>query len=234
MSDDYPPPDYDSIEQALWKEWCEQVQHEAGSGGPGLGYGTPPTARLLKRIRTFVFRFAYSEDEVLHKIRSDKMFAANFTKEPRRTGIHENIAAKWLERLPWVSDFEVLPKSGKNSLKVTSDGNIVFDVPGMNYPGKTLDFRWNTDNTTFYAMHKYTKEGGGNQDSQYQEMVELMQRFMRCRDSQIALMVIVDGPYYRENEARRLRELQSHQRIQPPMSYALPIGDVPDILERHC
>ena len=223
MLDEYPPPDYDAIEDQYWKLFNKEVPLEADR----------KDERLLKRIDLFVSRFGYPTEEVLEKIKIDPMFAAHFAKEPRRMGVHEKEAAKWIEALPWVSDFETLPKSGKNAYKVSTDGNILQLKIVPDLPGKTLDFKWQTGNTTFYAMHKYTREGGGNQDSQYNEMIELMKRFMHCRTEHICLLVIVDGPYYQEGEARRLDELQNEQRQLEPRSYALPIEDVPDVLQRY-
>jgi len=152
----------------------------------------------------------------------------------RRTGRHEAIAAKWIEQLDWVNNFIVLPKTGKNAVKVTSDGNIESETETRKIPGKSLDFKWKTFKTTFYAMHKYTKEGGGNQESQYKEMLELMDRFLKCRrHKNIALIVIVDGGYYQQTGKKRLLELKSHEKRQKPFSYAMTIGDLPNVLMRH-
>ena len=82
-------------------------------------------------------------------------------------------------------------------------------------------------------MHKYTKEGGGNQDSQYKEMVELMKRFLQCRDRDITLLIIVDGDYYQKNEETRLNELKHNQRYTPPKSYALSIGELPALIHHY-
>ena len=221
MLDEYPPPDYYSVEDRYWKLFNKEVPREAER----------QSKRLLKRIDLFVSRFGYPTEEVLEKVKIDPMFAAHFAKEPRRMGVHEKEAAKWIETLPWVRGFKTLPKSGKNAYKVSSDGNVMqLGTVGGELPGKTLDFKWQTGDTTFYAMHKYTREGGGNQDSQYKEMIELMKRFMHCRTEQICLLVIVDGPYYQEGEARRLDELRHQQRQLEPRSYALPIEDVPNVL----
>lgn len=221
MLDD--PPDYEAIEREQWEEAQRAIVYEVRN----------PTPRLLKRIATFIGRFGYREDEVLKKIERDEMFAAHFAKEPKRTGLHEYTAASWLRKLPWVNDFEILPKAGKDSMKVTSDGNIVSALKLANVPGKSLDFKWQTGKTTFYAMHKYTKEGGGSQDSQYQEMIELMKRFHGCNENRIVLLVIVDGPYYQENDARKLKTLQQQQRLREPKSFALSIKDVPKILKEY-
>ncbi len=227
MSNEYysplAPPDYDTIEQKKWQQSQKKVIEEAHN----------PTDRLIKRISTFTSRFGYSEADVLTKIQHDEMFAAHFAKEPRRTGLHEDIAAEWIKALPGVHDFEVLPKSGNRSIKVSSDGNILQSSMFPNVPGKSLDFKWITGDKTFYAMHKYTKEGGGNQDSQYQEMIELMKRFVHCRDETIVLVVIVDGQYYQKNNAKKLTELQRCQKNTASESHAVPIGDLPGILEKY-
>jgi len=123
--------------------------------------------------------------------------------------------------------------SGNSSIKVSSDGNLLPSSMFPNAPGKSLDFKWTTGDKTFYAMHKYTKEGGGNQDSQYQEMLELMKRFVHCRDETIVLAVIVDGEYYQKNNAKKLTELQRYQKNTAPESYAVPIGGLPGILEKY-
>lgn len=187
--------------------------------------------RLMKRIATFIDRFDFDESEVIQKIECDAMFAAHFAKEPRRTTLHENIAAVWLQELDDVHNFQKLPASGRSAIGITSDGNIVkFDRQKV--PGKSLDFQWTTGNITCYAMHKYTKEEGGNQDSQYTEMLNLMKRFHQCTDENVVLIVIVDGAYYTDNGEKKLKELQHQQRTNSPLSYATPIGGVPDILKQ--
>jgi len=62
-------------------------------------------SNLIKRINTFLDRFGYPSKAVRRKIKKDKMFAAHFAKEPRRSGLHEAEAAKWLEKLPVVKEF---------------------------------------------------------------------------------------------------------------------------------
>ncbi len=157
------------------------------------------------------------------------MFAAWFAKEPRRTGMHELIAAEWIKTLPTVSAFRTLPKNGADSIYVTSDGNIHMGMI-KNRPGKSLDFTWKTRETTCYAMHKYTKEGGGNQDSQFKEMVDLLRHFQSCNERKCALFVIADGKYY---HGKKIAELQNHTRSQTPKSYAIPIEELPAILKNY-
>jgi hypothetical protein len=182
---------------------------------------------LLKRITTFVSRFGFPTENVKDRIRTDNMFSAHFAKEPRRQGIHEKIAAEWLEKVGCVKNFKTLPKQGKNAWYITSDGNL---QQGMKpAPSKSLDFKWESGEYLVFASHKYTKEGGGNQDSQFKEMRLLLEHFQKGaeRDS-VILLVIVDGPYY---NSERMRNLKRFERVAAPISRALPIEQIPGFLE---
>ena len=183
---------------------------------------------LLRQIETYIGRFGYEKSAVEDKIMKDPMFAANFSREPRRQGFHETIAAEWLKEQSL--DITILPKSGNNALYITRDGMIIKLPEGEQRPSKSLDFCWTYNSITFYAMHKYTKEGGGNQDNQFKEMVGLLHSFLGASNPSNALIVIVDGPYYTE---RRMCELISQTRTNPPMSFATPIQGVPAILEEY-
>lgn len=214
------PPDYEALELQMWRKNASEVLAELNAG----------SKQLLKRIQSLASKFGYTEQEVMQKIKTDTMFAANLAKAPNRTGFHEIIAGEWIQSLPTVRDFQTLPKSGKNAIYITSDGNINRGGTLSNIPGKSLDFKWRTGETTCYAMHKYTKEGGGGQKSQFTEMVDLLRRFQSCNDKTCALFVIVDGSYYLGD---RLNTLRNNTRAHDPKSFALPIGELPDILRTY-
>ena len=156
------------------------------------------------------------------------MFASYFAIEPRRQGLHENIAAQWLMEEPYINNFDPLPKSGRNAYYVTSDGEIRKGMP--NPPGKSLDFKWRTGRTDFFAYHKYTKEGGGNQDSQYKEMRDALGRFQSSGEINKVLLIIVDGPYYTPT---KMNDLLRFVRDRPPQSYACQIEEVSQILAEY-
>ena len=224
MSDKHdPPPDYPSLEIIQWEQAKDEVKAEAEA----------KSSRILKVVRSFATKFGYQEQEVLIKIIDDDMFAAHFAKDPLRTGLHEREAARWIESLPWVFEFERLPSGKPRGLKVSSDGNIETEVGNRKLPGKTLDFRWRTGGKTFYAMHKYIKESGGHQDNQHNEMKELLTRFYRCQADNIVLVVIADGNYYKEHDRRRLKELRQHERQTPPQIHVLPIEELDDLLREY-
>ncbi len=213
------PPDYAALETAEWRHNARAIPEELRTGSP----------RLLTRIRLFMARFGFLESEVKEKVRTDPMFAAHFAKEPRRTGLHERVAAQWIRALPLVHGFRVLPKDGAGAIYVTGDGNIHHgDL--ANRPGKSLDFTWTTGATTCYAMHKYTKQEGGTQDQANIEMTTILRNFQSCNVRTCALFVVVDGPYW---AGARIQALRDHLRTSAPKSYAIPIEDLPAILDTY-
>lgn len=213
-----PPPDYDAIEQRMWRNNAQDLPQRLRTN----------EKNLLKRIATFISRFGFPESDVRDKIRSDDMFASHFAIEPRRQSFHEDIAAEWLDELDEIRNFQNLPSRGKKAYYITSDGEI---RQGMKpAPSKSLDFTWITGNTRFYAAHKYTKESGGNQDSQFNEMRSLLEHYMKGMATNTVLIVIVDGAYY---TPQRMSELHRFVRTNPPQSFAVPIQDVPSILAEY-
>ena len=218
MSNKRPPPDYESHVLDLWLENASVVPRLLSES----------ENHLLKKIETYSDRFKYTSAEITEKISKDPMFAAQFAKEPRRQGIHEKLASKWLDEIECVSNFQVLPKSGANALYVDSDGEV--RKIRRNPKSKSLDFMWTTGKTTCYAMHKYTKQSGGDQDNQFKEMEALLRRFIECRDESCILIVIVDGPYYNDKKMASLRTIT---RTHPPKSYAVHIENVPQIFEEY-
>ena len=209
------PPDYEAIEQALWKENVKGVAEQLSQGDKGL----------LKKLKTFKWRFGYKEDLVKRKISRDKMFAAHFAQDPKRQGFHEKAAADWLKSIPGIDSFEVLPKGGVQALHITNDGEIR-NQPGN--LGKSLDFHWRTRGVDVYVMHKYTKSSGGAQDNQFNEVLNLMKRFQGSNMQGVALIVIVDGNYYGKS---KVDELNRYSRGSSPKSFACSLEDVPQRLE---
>lgn len=211
-----PPPDYEAIEAREWRQSARDVSEELRRND----------RRLRTRVRSFIQRFGFLETEVQRKIREDVMFAAHFAKEPRRTGLHERLAAEWIRGLPMVRDFVVLPKGGAGAIYLTGDGNI-HQGQLDNLPHKSFDFKWCTGNKNCYAMHKYIKQGGGHQDGSYDEMLALLRDFIQCNTPRCELFVIADGPYF---PGAKLDVLRNNTRSRAPRSHAIQIQELPGIL----
>ena len=217
---DIQPPDYDEIEKQLWRKNGNEVRDLLKNQDSGL----------LRRIQTFADRFGFDEAEVCGKIDDDFMFACCFAKDAMRTGFHEKEAEKYLRMFPnLIRFFKALPASGKNAKYVNQGGEI---VTGKKPSGiKSLDFMWIAGNTRIrcLATHKFTREPGGSQDHQRDELIRLLQMFKDCNNKEIVLFAICDGPYYNEHNLSLLRQ---HVREEPPYSFACPVGEVPKNVEK--
>ena len=84
-------------------------------------------------------------------------------------------------------------------------------------------------NITCLAAHKFTRERGGSQDHQRNELMRLLEQFKRCDDREIAFFAICDGPYYDKSTLSMLRE---YKRNEPPFSFACPINEVIENVEK--
>ena len=85
---------------------------------------------------------------------------------------------EYLSQFEIIKDFQILNKCCDNAEYITSDGHI---IEGKNLQDKaivkSLDFKWMPNEIQCYASHKYTKESGENQDSQYKEQLNLLRNF---------------------------------------------------------
>lgn len=180
----------------------------------------------MQRIETYCSRFGYTCSQVIQKIFHDGMFAAHFTKDPTKQGIHENIAADYLRPLPGVSDFEVLPKSGAGAMHISADGEFCVGKSTSARDSKTLDFRWTTSGVQCWASHKYTKEQGGAQDHQFNDQKRFVENFRNHKGERVAFFAICDGAYY---TAKKMSELRQIAR-DTPLCFAVHLEDVAEKL----
>ena len=214
------PPDYDRAEQELREKNKLEVRGLLDKQDPGL----------LRRIRTFTDNYGFDEAVVRQKIKDDFMFACCFAKNPTRMGVHEKEAGRYLRMFDnLITSFTTLPSHGKNAKYIDQMGNIVTEKK----PGevKSLDFMWVAGDTNIkcFAAHRFTREPGGSQDHQRNELITLLRMFQNCKDENTVFIAICDGPYYNE---RTLSMLRQHVRNEPPYSFACPVGDVPDNVEK--
>lgn len=173
---DQGPPDYEDLEQQSWRQNASKVIKKLDDRDPNL----------LKKIEQYSWRFGFSSEKIEEEIRNNEMFANHFSIEPKRQGIHEKSAADWLENQIEIDDFKNLPKSGGNALYISSDGQVIKGSTGIVKSTKSLDFEWKTESKIIFATHKYTKESGGFQDSQFKEIKDLLEKFQKVRLLKIA------------------------------------------------
>ena len=189
---------------------------------------------LAERIATFSEQFKIPEDRFWQALDDDPIgpLAAVLATYARRQNIHEEAAADYIEQMDHVEDLKKLPSQGRGIHYVSENGQIVLRSQlGRREPrpSEALDFTWQTGDLTCYAAQKYTKEGGGNQDSRFDETIRLLSSFRQHQDENVAMFVLVDGAYYTEN---RLEQLQELAREESPRSYVTSINDLQQILHQ--
>ena len=189
------------------------------------------SARLRTRILHFAGQFDLPEADFWRDLDANPNgpLAAVLAREARRQNVHEKAAADYVEKLAFVAEFRKLPSSGRNACYVNRDGQIVTgaQLAGAQRPSKSIDFQWRTGGVTCYAAQKYTRESGGNQDNQFNEIQALLRNFLQRINNDVALFVLVDGPYY---NAARLAQLQALVRMQNPRSYVASVNALQPIL----
>lgn len=187
--------------------------------------------RLAIRVAHFSAQFDIPEEDFWRDLEanSNGPLAAVLTREARRQNVHENAAAEYVQLLENIENFRKLPSTGPNAQYINADGQVVTrrQLENAPPPSKSIDFQWRTGFVTCYAAQKYTREGGGNQDNQFNEIVRLLQNFQRRINNGTALFVLVDGPYYTD---QRLTRLQGLTRGQSPRSYVTSINQLQFIL----
>lgn len=210
---DNPPPDWEGEENKRWRKNADDVPRQVDEGEMGM----------MKRVRTYCTRFGYAVVDVIRKIHGDAMFAAHFTKDPKKQVMHENIAADYLRNLPLVGDdFEMLPNGGDGALCINANGEFRHGKGKSAQDTKTLDFCWTTGNVKCWASHKYTKESGGAQDHQFKDQKRFLENFRKHKGERVAFFAICDGAYYTE---KKMEELQQVTNDNPP-SFAVHIEEV--------
>ena len=158
--------------------------------------------------------------------------AAVLATEARRQNLHHELAAEHIRRLEHVEDFHELPRGGRGVHFIGENGQIILRsqlTRRAPRPSEALDFTWQSGDLTCYAAQKYTKEGGGNQDSRFDETIRLLGNFHQFQDRDVSLFVIVDGGYYTED---RLEQLQELVREDEPRSFVVGINDLQRILDQ--
>lgn len=219
------PPDYEKLISRRWQENRDAVR---GILADGKG---KPHKNLMKKIKTFVSRFGFTDHEVKTEIKKNRFVQASFAVDPRKQRIEEDIALQWLEGVKGIKNLEKLPAQGDEAFYVTQDSGVRAGANlGRSRPTKSLDFRWRTGTKTFYAMHKRTTGSGGAQGSVKREMQEVLKRFLTCEDKDVVLVMILDGDFW----DRHRESLQVHTRGNDPRSFAVPIEGVPEVVGEYC
>ncbi len=222
-----PPPNYEALELALWQRNLSRVVQDLQNNKPGLS----------KKIDSFARRFNYARVDIENEIRNpnNPMFAAAFAKSPSRTDFDKKAAKTWLDneiRLQFGANAQVtrLPQRGTDVLYIATNGEIRTLRAGEKKPSRALNFKWEIRGITYYALHKYTSESGGAQDTHFREEQRMLDHFNSSAppiNHNNVLIIIVDGRYYTPAKMSELRRSARSARTVRPKSFVVHTRNVP-------
>lgn len=191
----------------------------------------------MKKFKNYASKHRLPLNEIIEKVIEDDIVACFFIKDPQKQSIHEKTAARFITENKHVINFKKLPASGANSLFL-HNGEIISkkEHDKLKLTSKSLDFYWEVkvDNEVlkFYATHKYTNEGGGAQDHQYNEIIGFLNNANQVKKSDVFFLAISDGDYYTNpykgtTKLQYLKEQFSGQRTE-----AIAIKELDALIDR--
>jgi hypothetical protein len=158
---------------------------------------------LTNKIKRFALKYDLSEKLIKQKVQKDDLFVLCFIKEPNRQSFHQRLAAEFIKSIPNINNFKLLPPGGAKALYIISgqlqDGK---NITTSKKP-KSIDFVWKYETqenglVEFYATHKYTKEGGGAQDNQFNDIKLFLDNAQSYNRTDKFFIAICDGAYYNQ------------------------------------
>lgn len=140
----------------------------------------------------------FTEESLIEGILTNDIIASSFCKDPSKQNISENLAAELLR-------VAKLPANGQNSVRFNEEGKIVGvskKMPGLT---KSADFKFND----IYFTQKYTRERGGAQDNQHDDVVE----FLTKGSVNHKVGAIVDGEYWTEKREELKEYFKNNENV---------------------
>ncbi len=191
----------------------------------------------MKKFKNYASKYGLPLNDIIQKVIEDDVVACFFTKDPQKQSIHEKTAAKFIKDNKHVVNFKKLPASGANSLFL-HNGEIISkkEHDRLKLTSKSLDFYWEVkvDNEVlkFYATHKYTNEGGGAQDHQYNEIIGFLNNANEVKKPNVFFLAISDGEYYTNpyKGTTKLQYLKDHFSGQ--RTEAIAIKELDALIDR--
>ena len=161
---------------------------------------------MLNKITNFCIRYGLEQadqDLIISRLKSgDLVTISQFMKDP----IKQNLSESYLfNQLKQTFSIQKLPSHGKKAYYL-SNSTIVTNLKNKPLGLKSLDFKINCNNQSFFIVHKVINERGGGQDHQFNEVVNLIKNLDNHSASQI--IFVCDGAYFNQNRLAQLQQLQ--------------------------
>ena len=190
--------------------------------------------KLDNKIKIFCDLFGFDRNLVISEIKRSKIVKAIFAINPNKQNFYEKQAGQWIKLINNVENFKNLPN---RALWIVNGGVVSKEEKersGSIAQAKTIDFKWEFIGKTFYASHKYTKESGGSQGSQYKDLRSFIIEANKSVKKDIFFIAIADGEYYhqldKEAGVKRIQRLKNEANNKVRV-YACTINELEKLLE---
>lgn len=193
--------------------------------------------KMLFKMSNYSKKFDIPFKLLEHKILQDNLYANIFIKDPSKQSLHQRTAAKYIESITEVVNFMQLPAAGSDACYVCNDG-IVRKGDVNKGLTKSIDFYWEYDDCVYYAAHKYTKDEGGAQDNQFNDLCNFLINASHSKSEKIYYLAIGDGDYYKHkyrdgNIYYQSRLEYMNNKFSSDNAIALSTDELEDFLIKH-
>jgi hypothetical protein len=194
------------------------------------------------KIKNFADRNGVNEKEIFNSLKKDPMLACTFSHDALKQNVPERVFCNFFKqyyvpqspdkkkkfrrkRIFALDGFRKMPQSGSHALLFYRDKNGLIrigtgpahddEIVVMNSVDFYGKYICGKKKLRIYFSHKYTKDDGGQQNAQYNELKTFMRETAKIKDSDYAFIAIADGNYYikpRRNDSTKLDSLRMENK----------------------
>ncbi|NWN45712.1 hypothetical protein [Candidatus Phytoplasma pruni] len=167
-------------------------------------------SKVQNKIHNFCKKFGFNHEEVIQNISTNPFLKSFFIKDPSHQNVYKKTLFSHLQTIPFINKLQLLETDNEQPSYIVQQ-KVVHDSPVPTGKVKSADiyFKINGLPYDFYVYHKYTKNKGGSQDSQKNEIIKVMQTARNLTgaiNKKIKVLIVLDGNYYTN---KILKELQT-------------------------
>lgn len=140
------------------------------------------------------------------------LISSLFYKEPTRQNFSELMAYKYLlDSLKELNDVEIikLNSGNKGSLRFSKSGKLLEGGIKQHEDSKSVDFKLIIKDEIYYITQKYTKDFGGHQDNQYNDVVD----FLNKGSINHKVIALLDGAYWNVKSKNLIDSYKNNENV---------------------
>lgn len=161
------------------------------------------SSELILKIKNHSYKTGLDEDLIIQSIKTDKVAASHFAKDPLKQNIAEPLQIK-IYNEKFNTKIVKLSNNGKNAVWL-KDGLLLNKKEET--ATKSMD-GFDEENENYYYC-KYTNEKGGAQDNQYKDLIKFViecNKYCEKNTDKKCFSVLISGSYYTSLKIEQLEK----------------------------